>query len=257
MDSEARDDLAPGPASGRRIVRRRRMHEDLVEMLARDICEGVYPVGETLPSERALMEEFGVSRLTVREAIAALEARGLIETRPGSKARVCGPRPEFLISMLSQAAAFHLRQPGGLATFTEVRQLVETGVVRLAATRVGEGDLRALRAQLEANRRAIGDARRFGETDIAFHAAIAAVVDNPILGAFFRAVERWLLEVRTTSLRVEGQMETAFQAHERIFAAIAARDPDQAAQAMREHLQQLEAVLPRADGAGAGPGDRP
>ncbi len=63
------------------------MHEDLVEILADDIRSGVYPVGETLPSERTLMDDFGVSSLTVREAMAALEKSGLIETRPGTRAQ--------------------------------------------------------------------------------------------------------------------------------------------------------------------------
>ncbi len=234
----------------RRIVRRRRMHEDLVEMLAGDICEGVFEVGDTLPSERAMMEEFGVSRLTVREAMAALEARGLIETRPGSRARVCGPRPEFLLTMLSQAATFHLSQPGGLRALTEVRQLVETGVVRLASVVATDTDIAGLRDRLEENRKAIGDPPRFAQTDIAFHAAIAETVNNPIIDGFFKALDEWLHEVRDTSLRAPNQMETAFAAHEAIMDALSARDPERSAQAMLAHLEQLERVYPYAGDMG-------
>lgn len=234
----------PSERSARRPVRRRRMHEDLVDMLAKDIQEGVLEIGEALPSERSLMEEFGVSRLTVREATAALESFGLIETRPGSRARVCAPRPEFLLQMLSQTATFYLQQPGGLQIFTEVRQLVETGVVRLAATRATGQQVAELRERLEQNRRAIDNTAEFGRTDIEFHSAIAKIVDNPIINAFFQAVENWLYEVRITTLRVEGQTKTAFEAHQRIFEAIASGDAIQAAEAMRNHLQQLEDICP-------------
>nr|WP_255509628.1 FCD domain-containing protein [Oceaniovalibus sp. ACAM 378] len=221
------------------------MHEDLVDVLAEDIRQGIYPVGDPLPSERCLMDEFGVSRLTVREAMAALESHGLIETRPGTRARVCGPRADFLLSMLSQAAVFYLQQPGGLHTFGEVRELVETGVVRLAAERATATQIEELAARLQANRDAIGDTKIFGQTDIEFHLAVAQIVDNPIISSFFRAVEQWLQEVRDISLRNEGQMDIAYAAHARIFEAIKAGSPDLAAQEMRVHLHQLATIYPR------------
>jgi GntR family transcriptional regulator, sialic acid-inducible nan operon repressor len=222
------------------------MHEDLVEILATDIQDGVYNPGDSLPSERSLMDEFGVSRLTVREATAALEARGLIETRPGTRARVCAPQPEFLLGMLSQAAAFYLQQPGGLKSFGEVRQIVEAGVARLAAPLASDAQIEALRGALSQNRDAIGDADLFGRTDIEFHQKIADIVDNPIINAFFTAIDRWLHEVRHTSLKIEGQMNAAYSAHARIFAAIEKRDADAAETAMLDHLRQLASIYPPA-----------
>ncbi|HDZ74025.1 MAG TPA: FCD domain-containing protein [Aurantimonas coralicida] len=227
-----------------RIVKRRRMHEDLVEMLATDIREGVYTVGDALPSERDLMDEFGVSRLTVREATAALESKGLIETRPGTRARVCGPRPDFLLGMLSEAAAFHLGEPGGLRSFMEIRGIVETGVARIAAERITDEQIEGLKSELGRNRKAVGDMAEFGRTDVEFHSAIARIVENPIVDGFFIAVDEWLREVRRTSLLNDGQMETAYAAHVRIFAALELRDPDRASAEMREHLGQLSRIYP-------------
>ncbi len=246
MPPDATDDAAPRQ---RRPLKRRRMHEDLVEILAEDIRRGVYPVGAPLPSERQLMDDFGVSRLTVREAIAALEGHALIETRPGTRARVCGPRADVLLNMLSQAASFYLQQPGGLGTFGEVRELVETGVVRMAAARASPAQIALLHDRLAANRQAIGDPARFAQTDIAFHLGIAEIVGNPILSAFFRAVEEWLQDVRDTTLRHAGQMDVAYAAHAEIFEAIAARDPSRAAEAMRSHLHQLAALYPGMSGS--------
>ena len=241
-DSEKAKPASPRRAG--RIVRRRRMHEDLVEMLATDIRAGVYEMGDALPSERDLMDEFGVSRLTVREATAALESKGFIETRPGTRARVCGPWPDFLLGMLSEAAAFHLTEPGGLRSFMEIRAIVETGVARIAAERISKDQIAGLRAELERNRDAVGDMDEFGRTDVEFHSAIARVVENPIINAFFVAIDEWLREVRRTSLLNNGQMETAYAAHARIFAALEAHDPDRAAAEMRGHLDQLSQIYP-------------
>jgi GntR family transcriptional regulator, sialic acid-inducible nan operon repressor len=249
-NSVATDQLETGRKDVDRTIKRRRMHEDLVDMLAADIQEGVYAPGDSLPSERALMDEYGVSRLTVREATAALEAMGLIETRPGTRARVCAPQPEFLLGMLSQAATFYLQQPGGLRSFSEVRQIVEAGVARLAAPTATDAQIRALEEALSANREAIGDADLFGRTDIAFHQKIADIVDNPIINAFFTAIDRWLHEVRHTSLKIEGQMDTAFAAHERIFRAIKERDPEAAEREMLNHLRQLASIYPPAPASG-------
>jgi DNA-binding FadR family transcriptional regulator len=245
MPSDTKDQNNTEGARERRPVRYRRMHEDLVELLADDIRQGIYAVGNPLPSERQLMEEFSVSRATVRDAMAALENYGLIETHPGTRARVCGPRADFLIKMLSQAAAFYLHQPDGLRTFGEVRVLVETGVVRLAAENISDAQIEVLRKKLDWNQRAIGDTQLFGKTDIDFHLAIAEIVNNPIISSFFRAVEQWLQDVRDISLRNAGQMEIAYAAHAKIFEAIEARSPDLAATQMRDHLHQLLSIYPR------------
>jgi DNA-binding FadR family transcriptional regulator len=245
MPSDAINRTNATPTRERRPVRHRRMHEDLVETLADDVRQGIYAVGDSLPSERQLMEEFSVSRATVRDAMAALESHGLIETHPGTRARVCGPRADFLLKMLSQAAVFYLHQPDGLRTFGEVRELVETGVVRLAAESITDAQVERLRQKLTSNHQAIGDAQLFGQTDIDFHLAIAETVNNPIISSFFRAVEQWLQEVRDISLRNAGQMEIAYTAHAKIFEAIEARDPDIAAAQMRAHLHQLLSIYPR------------
>ncbi|WP_118134731.1 FCD domain-containing protein [Oceanicella sp. SM1341] len=226
----------------RRLVKRKRMHEELVEMLSEDIRSGVFAVGDALPSERELMEEFGVSRLTVREALGALEKSGLIAVRPGTRARVCEPSSDRLVELLSGTATFYISQPEGLRNFQDVRTLVETGLARMAAERATPEDIAGLGAILEANRASVGDTEAFARTDMDFHLAIARIVGNPMLDAFYLAVDRWLHEVRLVTLAHEGQMETAFAAHQRIFDAIRARDADRAFGAMREHLLQVNSM---------------
>jgi GntR family transcriptional repressor for pyruvate dehydrogenase complex len=73
----------------RREIQRRKLYEDVADMLLEDIRNGVYEVGQKLRSEHALMEEFGVGRPAVREALAKLARMGVIEIRPGMRARIC------------------------------------------------------------------------------------------------------------------------------------------------------------------------
>ncbi|RFC62758.1 FCD domain-containing protein [Fulvimarina endophytica] len=228
----------------RRPIKRRRMHEEMVELISHDIREGVYVIGDELPSERELMEEFGISRLTVREGVAALESRGLILTRQGMRARVAGPKPGFVLDRLSDMARLYLVDPKGLDAFMDVREIVEVGTARKAAKLADETAILRLQDVLERNSAARGDVAEFGRTDIEFHRVIADITGNPILVSFYQAAAEWLEEVRSTSLKVPGQTQRAFEAHEKIFAAIKARDTAAAGREMSEHLLQLASIYP-------------
>lgn len=226
----------------RRISKPRRMSEELVEILTTDIRNGIYEEGDSLPSERHMVEEFGVSRITVREALASLERSGLIAQHPGMRAKVRMPDSASVVEMLSGAATLQLAQPGGVKYFQDARTLVETGVAQLAAERISDAEIAHLKELLVENEVSVGNVEHFARTDIAFHDAIAAVLDNPMISGFYLAVDRWLSDVRCTTLAHDGQMETAFAAHIAIYKAIEARDPKGAQEAMRSHLEQVNQV---------------
>ena len=76
-------------AGRRRSIQRPRVHTEVLSCLLDDIQSGVYQIGQKLPSERELMDEFGVGRPAVREALSGLARMGLIEVSPGMRARVC------------------------------------------------------------------------------------------------------------------------------------------------------------------------
>lgn len=226
----------------RRISKPRRMSEEIVEILTADIRNGVYVEGDPLPSERGMVEEFGVSRITVREALASLERSGLIAQHPGMRAKVRMPDSASVVEMLSGAATLQLAQPGGVGHFQDVRTLVETGVAQLVAERITDEQVALLSDRLDENEASVGDVEHFARSDMAFHGAIAEVLDNPMVSGFYLAVDRWLADVRSTTLALEGQMETAFAAHAEIFKAIEARNPRGAQEAMRAHLEQVNRV---------------
>jgi GntR family transcriptional repressor for pyruvate dehydrogenase complex len=223
-------------------VRRRKLYEEVALRIEEMIREGRYTEGDSLPAERELMAELGVGRSAVREALMALARMGLVSVNSGERARVTAPTAESLVSELSGAARLLLAQPGGVRSFQEARALLEIGLCRLAAQRATDADLAALAAALEANRAAIGNHAALVRTDVAFHYAIAAISRSSIFIAVHDAVVEWLMEQRGTTLRAPGTAEEAYQAHRRIYEAIAAHDMVAAEAEMEAHLNTVVEV---------------
>jgi len=219
-------------------VKQRRLSEDVADHLERMIREGEFVEAERLPSERDLMRHFGVGRPSVREALLRLSRMGLVEVRSGERARVTRPTPQVVIDQLSGSARHMLAAPGGVRDFQNARIFFEVGLARHAAAHASDADLERLEGALEVNRRSIGDLRRFERTDVDFHYVLAEISRNPIFTAIHAALAEWLLEQRRTTLAA-GEDQKAFDAHRLIFETVAARDPDRAEAAMREHLEYV------------------
>jgi GntR family transcriptional regulator, sialic acid-inducible nan operon repressor len=233
------------------VIRRRKLYEDVAERVEQRIRnEGIAP-GARLPSERQLMREFGVGRPAVREALFHLNRMGLIELRSGERAKVAEPTAEAVVETLSGAARHFLSEPGGIDHFQQARALFETGLARYAAEKASAQDLAALETALDANREAVGDVKKFGETDVAFHYALAVIPRNPIYTAIHAAIIEWLVEQREVTLSIPGQNQIAYEAHADIYRAVEARDPDEAERQMRTHLAQVAELYARVTGGGA------
>lgn len=221
------------------VLKRKRLFEQISEVLERQIRGRELREGAELPSERDLMQRFDVGRPAVREALFHLQSMGLVELRSGARARVAAPSPAAVVSSLAGSARYLLSDAQGMRHFQESRILFETGLVREAALRASADDLAMLRQALEENHDAIGDVRRFEETDVKFHFAIARIPENPIYTTLHGAIIDWLVEQRRVSLNFPGQNRVAYKAHAAVFEAIAAKDEDRAVTCMREHLSQV------------------
>lgn len=217
-------------------IERRKRWEAIAEHIELMVLSGELPDGARLPSERELMIRFNVGRSSVREALFALQKRGLITAAAGTVARTARPSPRILVNELSSIARHILSRPEGMRHFQHARALFEVGLAREAAQRASSGDLINLGKALAANEEAIGDLDRFLRTDLEFHLAIAISSRNPIFIALHNAMSEWLSEQRRVSSRSGVQAGQVFLAHKRIYDAIVARDPPAAATAMEEHL---------------------
>jgi GntR family transcriptional repressor for pyruvate dehydrogenase complex len=220
------------------MVKQRKLSDEVAAQLERMIREGELTEADRLPSERDLMQHFGVGRPSIREALLHLSKMGLVEIRSGERARVTRPTPQFVIDALAGTARHMISAPGGVQNFQSARLFFEVGLARNAAENATEDDLRNLEEALEVNRQSIGDLRKFERTDVGFHYVLAVMTHNPIFMAIHAALAEWLLEQRRTTL-APGEDVKAYEAHKAIFRAIKSRDPDKAEKAMRRHLQYV------------------
>jgi DNA-binding FadR family transcriptional regulator len=230
-------------------VRRRKLYEEIVEKMQELMLDGRLAPGDQLPSERDLMARFQVGRTAVREALFALNRMGLISLQNGERAVVTRPTPKALLSELSGAVRHMLAAPDGVRHFQNARALFETALVRDAAANATDEDIGRLEAALQRNHEALGDPDGFIASDVAFHYVLAEMPRNPIFTALHAAIAEWLQEQRATSVHEHGSPEAACRAHERIFQAVAAHDPDAAERAMRAHLDEVGRFYWQARGA--------
>lgn len=217
------------------IARRKRSH-DVAEEIEQLIRTG-YAVGDQLPSEKDLMERFGVGRPAVREALFLLSQQGLVETANGARARVARPGPELIASQLTTFARHIATLGNGLEHIEQYRIVLESGIAFLAAQTATEEDIVRLKAALDANINSVGDVAETARTDIAFHATLASITGNPIFEAVLDALVEWLAEHRRAIDSIPDADRFAARDHKAIFDAVAAHDPARAHHEMTSHLR--------------------
>src|SRR5438270_7377058 len=139
-------------------VRRSRIYEHIVEQIHALIREGRWAPGDQIPPERELAERFRVSRTSVREALRALEMQGVIESRQGGGTFVRTADTEALVPPLAAAI---LRGQRELAEVLEVRELIEPGIARGAASRASAEHISEVEALLDKQRQCIAEGRLF------------------------------------------------------------------------------------------------
>ena len=197
--------------------------------------------GADLPSESALARQLGVSRLTIREAIKGLQARGLVDVGRGRRARVAvldaRPIGDFFAAAIT-------RDPSRLLELTEVRRALEVHIAGLAAVNAGRASITAMRAALDDMHATAGapDTDALHAADVRFHEALAAASGNRLLDFLIEAIQVPLHASRLRSLRGHlargGTVQDVVEQHERIFARVLAHDARGAAMAMADHLAQ-------------------
>lgn len=220
-------------------ILRRKLSDEISDRLLQAIESGRYPPGTQLPSERELMSTYGVGRPAVREALQALGSRGLIAISHGERARVVQPTAADVIQQIDSAARHLLStSPQSLDHLKDAREFFEVGMAAEAARRARPEDIARLEAALEAHKEQIEtNTSSFVAADMAFHTTIATVTRNPVFEAVSRAMLQWLSQFHASLLHRKSRDVTLAE-HRDILDAIAAADPDAAANAMRSHLRR-------------------
>jgi DNA-binding FadR family transcriptional regulator len=216
---------------------RRKLADEVRDRLITLIRTQEMSPGDRLPSERELMERFGVGRPAVREALQSLGAAGWIEINHGERARIAAPSTHRMFERLGEAA-LHLLQtsPKALSDLKEARIQFEVGMVKTAARQATAADIAKLEETVQRQRASLDHMAQFVQFDMAFHAAIAAVSGNSICTLLSEAMLDWLFQFRRDLLRLPGSEHITLAEHERLLAAIRAHDTAEAERAMLEHL---------------------
>jgi GntR family transcriptional repressor for pyruvate dehydrogenase complex len=219
-----------------RIEREARLSDQVADAILETILSQRLKPGDLLPPERELGKQFGVSRTVIREAIRGLDAKGLLEVRTGSGARVA--------SVDSTAAQETLRQfvhalASDDASVAEVRSVLEVAAAGLAAQRATPADFERVQTAIDRFSDSLGDVEVATLAELELRRAIAAAAQNPLLVLLHDAIGAALGDVRMTLVRGQPDWARVLEAHRRILEALAAHDPITAQAAMREHLEHV------------------
>lgn len=215
----------------------------VVATLRQQITAGELAIGEKLPSGTELARQTGVSVAVVREALARLRTQGLIRTRHGSGSVVVS-RTESTGFRVGEHAVWEATQ---LRQLFEFRIDVESAAASHAATAATETDLAQLREALQELGRDVAERRVGTDADLAFHLAIARASRNQyrvqLIEYLNNEVRDAIHIARQNSQRSPGVPGSVHKEHEAICRAIERRQPRQAAEAMKRHLQSAVARL--------------
>jgi len=219
-------------------VNRSRASGEIVTQIERAIFDGVYSPGERLRSERELAEQFKVSRITVRDALRVLEARGLIRVKVGASggAFVTATNLDQVVGSISTMVKLRRMT---LSELAEARTIVESAAAERAASRADAAAIARLGEMVERSRDVVRDGLPHTEVSMDFHVGVAEASGNELLSATVRAYRDLLMQTLHDMRDPSSARETQ-KWHEDILDAIRAHDPDATRKLMQDHLIDFE-----------------
>ena len=224
--------------SNDKIVRLK-LSDQVFERLREMVASGELAPGDTVPSERALMAQFGVGRPAVREALQLMQSKGLITIAHGERSRVNALTAGVAFNQLDDIAKLLLSsEPNNIDHLKQIRHILELGTVRLAAQKCTAEDANELADLIEFQREKLGDAEGFMKADVAFHARVAQIAGNPLIHTITEMMLTWLFEYHSTLLLWSGREETTLAEHSEIVQHLRANAADEAVSAMENHLNR-------------------
>jgi len=230
-------------------VRRKKVYTEIVEQIQGLVKKGTLKKGDKLPPERILAEQLGVSRPPLREAMAALEILGVIESRGG--------KGNFIVNIFDSAYSMQqfkeLEQQKSPFELLEARKVVEVEVAGFAAEKASSDDIRELASIVRRTEKAVNDISEFMELNRLFHLGIAVATNNTVLYQMMEYIvdelsKKLWIKLDEKTLVLPGRTEKYFHQHRKILEAIKAKDKAKTRKATLHHLVSFETDLFGRDG---------
>ena len=205
------------------------------DQLKEYLLEGHWKAGEKIPSENELAQSFGVSRVTIREALLRLTSLGLLESKFGGGTYVKKITPGLNLSPLVPVAYL-----GGesLLDVMEYRQVVETKTAGLAARRATAEDVAELEAILARMEKSKDSPEKFAEEDLNFHFQLALITKNSLLIETLNIIRSVLGRAMSYAIQQRGYSQGLYF-HRLLIDAIAVHDEKQTMRIMEEHIDNV------------------
>lgn len=218
-------------------IQRVNVSEQVFKQLKDMLIHGVWKQGEKLPSENELAEQFGVSRITVRQAIQKLSVLGLIETRLGEGSFVKVLEPSDSMNALIPEVYLQEQSNSYMYEVQEFREIVEIESTRLAAEKATKDDIKELKTIYEAMKECQNDLKQFAKEDFNFHFKIGQITKNGFLTKTYKILKE-VLEISMTGIIEEMGCKHGLYYHSELIKAFEKNDGDKASELMREHIRR-------------------
>ncbi|HYK96919.1 MAG TPA: FadR/GntR family transcriptional regulator [Candidatus Acidoferrales bacterium] len=221
-------------------IRRSRLYQGIVEQIESLLERGELRPGDQLPAERALADQFQVSRASVREALRTLELLGIVETRAGGGTFVRQVAPDDLAKPLQSLIA----RGHTLSDVIEFRGVVEPAIASLAATRITAEQLAELHELLIQQQAKVAAGESYADEDTRFHEVIGHAAGNELLTTMLGVIWDVLRASREQWLQTNARAHASLEAHHRVYDALARHDAEAARKASAEHIRAVgEGIL--------------
>jgi len=227
-------------------IRVKKLAEEVGQSIKRSIFDGTFLPGEKLPSEHDMAEQFGVSQITVRQAVRVLESAGIVYTKQGVEGGI------FVAEADTVAVSSYLSDMLRLKKVTQndlfmSRFVFEPDIAAAVAKEWQEGDLVALEENIQLARTAFekGDPVATRMCNLSFHRILCAITKNPVIIFALNAVFD-VLEENVSELKLpENMIRDEIIEHEILMEKMRARDTDQIRVEMQQHIQKIHKELLR------------
>ncbi|MEK3989213.1 FadR/GntR family transcriptional regulator [Robertmurraya sp. FSL R5-0851] len=226
-------------------IKPKKIYEEVADAIHDMIKSGQFKPGDKLDSVQQLAENFQVGRSTIREALTALRAMGLIEIRQGEGTYVKEFESGQVSLPLSTAILMNLQDTQNLL---EVRKILEAGTCYTAAQKRTEEHLQTIETALKEMQLASGNEELNEQADLAFHMSIADATQNPLLVNLMNHVSGLIGETIKETRRLwlfseQITVDRLYEEHHNIYIAIKEQDGEKARALMLDHLENVESVL--------------